>query len=383
MRTKTDWTLFFTILAMVCFGLVMVYSASAVIVGVNQATQELDPRLSYSGIMRQTIFAFFSFVLMMLIKSFDYQKLDKPVWAFGITGLVIMALLAVVFVDGENHRWFRLFMGAKLQPSEFAKPALVLFLAFFLTHRRQDVNSWYTLAPACLVVGLVAFMVVLGDYGTALVLVAPAVIMFVVAGLNIRYLALTLLAVFVTSLIAVTVIPYRRARMVAFFDPKHEVVSKLPEPLKTFLDVKVDASKTNYQSTQAKIAIGSGGLFGEGLMQSRQKHRYLPLSESDYIFALVGEELGLWGCLAVLTGFSIILWRGLRLFYIAPDEFGKYLALGITASIVVQAFFNMTVALDLVPSKGIPLPMISAGGSSMMATLISLGLVLSVSERAG
>jgi cell division protein FtsW len=383
MRTRTDWTLFFTIVAMVCFGLVMVYSASAVVVGVNKETLELEPRLSYAGVGRQALFAAVSFLLMMLIKGLDYQKFDKAAWAFGVTGIVVAALLAVVFVDSENHRWFRLLFGAKLQPSEFAKPALVLFLAFFLTHRRQDVNSWYTLAPACLVVGLVAFMVVLGDYGTALVLIAPAVVMFVVAGLNIRYLGFTLLAVFLASLFAVTIIPYRRARMVAFFDPQHVVVKKLPEPLKSFLDVKVESSKTNYQSTQAKLALGSGGMFGAGLMQSRQKHRYLPESESDYIFALVGEELGFWGCIAVVAGFSIILWRGLRLFYLAPDEFGKYLALGITASIVVQAMFNMTVALDLVPSKGIPLPMISAGGSSMMATLISLGMVLSVSERAG
>ena len=258
-----------------------------------------------------------------------------------------------------------------------------MVLAFFLTHRRQNVNSWYTIAPAGLVVGLVSFMVVLGDYGTALVLVAPAIVMFVVAGLNLRYLAMTLLAVFVASVIAVTAIPFRRARMVAFFDPKHEIVSKLPEPFKTFFSAKADTAKTNYQPQQARIAVGSGGLFGAGLMRSRQKHRYLPESESDYIYALVGEELGLWGCIAVVAGFSIILWRGLRLFYIAPDDFGRYLALGITASIVVQAFFNITVALDLIPSKGIPLPMISAGGSSMMATLISLGMVLSVSERAG
>lgn len=383
MRTKTDWTLFFTIVAMVCFGLVMVYSASAVVVGVNQKTLELEPRLSYAGIGRQFLFALLSFVLMMIIKGYNYQKLDKPVWAFGVTGLVVVLLLAVVFVDSEHHRWFRLFMGAKLQPSEFAKPALVMFLAFFLTHRRQDVNSWYTLAPACLVVGLVAFMVVLGDYGTALVLVAPAVVMFVVAGLNLRYLAGAILAIFLASLFAVTVIPYRRARMVAFFDPQKIYVKKMPEPLRSFLDVKAESSKTNYQATQAKLALGSGGVFGAGLMQSRQKHRYLPESESDYIFALVGEELGFWGCTAVVIGFSIILWRGLRLFYLAPDDFGKYLALGITASIVVQALFNITVALDLVPSKGIPLPMISAGGSSMMATLISLGMVLSVSERAG
>ena len=382
MRTKTDWTLFFTIVAMVCFGLVMVYSASAVVVGVNQ-NMEIEPRLSYAGLGRQGLFAALSFLFMMLIKRFDYQKLDKAAWAFGVTGVVVVALLAVVFVDADNHRWFRLFMGAKLQPSEFAKPALVMFLAFFLTHRRQDVNSWYTLAPACLVVGLVAFMVVLGDYGTALVLVVPAVVMFVVAGLNLRYLAYAMLTIFLVSVAAVMAVQYRRARMVAFFDPTHENVRKLPEPLRGFLDVKVESSKTNYQPQQAKLAIGYGGVFGAGLMQSRQKHRYLPFAESDYIFALVGEELGLWGCAAVVIGFGIILWRGLRLFYIAPDEFGKYLALGITASIVVQALFNITVALDLVPSKGIPLPMVSAGGSSMMATLISLGMVLSVSERAG
>jgi cell division protein FtsW len=138
-----------------------------------------------------------------------------------------------------------------------------------------------------------------------------------------------------------------------------------------------------YQVKQSKIAVGSGGFFGLGLMEGQQKMHYLPEAHTDFIYAVVGEELGLWGTSAVIAGFLVLLYRGLRLFYSAPDDFGRYLALAITVSIVLQAFVNISVVLDMAPTKGIPLPLISYGGSSMLGTLLMLGMLMSVSEHSG
>ncbi len=151
--------------------------------------------------------------------------------------------------------------------------------------------------------------------------------------------------------------------------------------VKKYMTEAATIRDAGYQARQSKIAIGSGGVTGLGLMQGRQKIMYLPEAHTDFIYAVIGEELGLFGCTAVLAGFLIILWRGLQLCWLAPDDFGRYLALGITSSIVVQALINISVVLDMGPTKGIPLPMISAGGSSLLSTLMCLGILLSVSEH--
>lgn len=377
-RLKTDWTLFLTILMMVCFGLVIVYSASSVAAELKYHTTK------YSFITRQLCWAVASFLLLMFLKRRDYRTLYSPIVAFTGLGLVMAALVVVYFVDSKTHRWFRMGIGS-LQPSEFAKPALVVFLAYFISKRLEAINDRYTLRPALMVVGAVLFVVVGPDFGTAVVLALTSAVMFYVAGIDRRYIAMAVLGGLCCAGVAVLAKPYRLSRVIGFFDPDHKVLKAIDHSGKIDAWMKSGTSTrdTTYQARQSKIAVGAGGVFGAGLMQGKQKLLYLPEAHTDFIYAVVGEELGLWGCTALLAGFLMILWRGWRLFWLAPDPFGQYLALGITACLVLQALMNISVALGLGPTKGIPLPMISFGGSSLLSSLISLGILLSVSEQAG
>ena len=376
-RLKTDWVLFWTIAVMVCFGLVMVYSASSVMA-------ELKFKSTYFFIQRQAAWAVASFLVLMLFKRFDYRKLCSPVWAFAPLGVVLAMLVVVYFTDTRRHRWFNL-SSISLQPSEIAKPALVIFLAYFISRRLNAINDRHTLGPALLALGVLAATVVVADLGTAVVLVLTAVVCFYVAGLQHKYLVTALAAAMLIAGAAVAAKPYRLARIAGKFDPEYRLIDKLSPSgkLKQYIRNSLAARDPSYQAKQSRIAVGSGGVLGVGLMQGKQKLLYLPEAHTDFIYAVVGEELGLWGCGAVLAGFFLILWRGLRLFWTAPDDFGSYIALGATAAIVLQALINMSVVLDIGPTKGIPLPMISHGGSSLLSTLTCLGMLLSVSEQAG
>jgi cell division protein FtsW len=375
-RLKTDWTLFFTIVVMVCFGMVMVYSASSVMA-------ELKYKSSSFFIIQQLAWAVASFLVLMLFKSIDYKKFKDPVWAFAPLGMVVALLVVVYFADPRRHRWLSI-AGHGLQPSEFAKPALIVFLAYFITLRQRAINDKHTLAPAMIALAVLAGTVVIADLGTAVVLVLTAAVMFYVAGLERRYFVMAVAGAAVLAVFAVAAKPYRLARIIGYIDPEYKVIDRINPggQLKTYVHSSLATRDTSYQARQSKIAVGSGGVLGVGLMQGRQKLLYLPEAHTDFIYAVVGEELGLWGSAAVLFGFLVILWRGFRLFWV-QDDFGRYLALGVTASVVVQALINMSVVLDMAPTKGIPLPMISYGGSSLLSTLTSLGILLSVSEHAG
>src|SRR5947209_8356220 len=361
---------------MVCFGLVIVYSASSVMA-------ELKFKSSTHFIVRQFGWAVISFIVMMYCKGHDYRAMKSPQFAFAALGVVLILLIAVYFADWRSHRWFRLPFGS-LQPSEFAKPALIVFLAYFLTRRTQLINDRRTIMQGALALAVLAATVVVADLGTAIVLVATALVMFFVAGLDWKYFAVAVAAILLFAGIAIIVKPYRLARVVGYVDPEFTIIDTIDSSgkIKKLMNDSVAGRDGGYQIRQAKIAIGSGGPVGLGLMQSKQKWLFLPESHTDTIYAVIGEELGLSGCVLVLGGFLIVLWRGLRLYWTAPDDFGRYLALGITSSIVIQALINISVVLDLGPTKGIPLPMISAGGSSLLSTLLCLGLLLSVSEQA-
>lgn len=379
-QLKSDWLLFGTVVAMVGAGLVMIYSASSVVA-------QLNPRInsSFYYAYHQLIWAAVSFVALMFFKRRDYRMLQSPGWAFGSLGMVLFLQLLVFFLDGKTHRWFRLQGVGTLQPSEFAKPALIIFFAYFVTQKRDAINTRRTIIAASLALAVLAATVGLGDLGTAIVLIVPAAVVFYVAGLERKFV---LAALAVGALIAVGFVaskPYRMARMVGFFDPDYKYIDILDPDgrIKKYINQSVTTRDAGYQVKQSKIAIGSGGPLGLGLMQGRQKILYLPEAHTDFIYAVIGEELGLWGCGAILAGFLVILWRGFQLYWVANDDFGRYLALGVTSSIVIQALINMSVVLGMGPTKGIPLPMISAGGSSLMSTLICLGMLLSVSEHSG
>ena len=379
-QMKSDWLLFGTVVAMVGVGLVMVYSASSMVA-------QLNPRInsSYYYAEHQLVWAALSFVALMFFKRRDYRMLQSPAWAFGSLGMVLFLQLLVFFLDSKTHRWFRLQGVGTLQPSEFAKPALIIFFAYFVTQKREAINSRRTIVAAGLALAVLAATVGLGDLGTAVVLIVPAAVVFYIAGLERKFVVAALA---VGALVAVGFVaskPYRMARMVGFFDPEYKYIDMLDTDgkIKKYISQSVTTRDAGYQVRQSKIAIGSGGPLGVGLMQGKQKILYLPEAHTDFIYAVVGEELGLWGCGAILLGFLVILWRGVQLYWVANDDFGRYLALGVTSSIVIQALINMSVVLGMGPTKGIPLPMISAGGSSLLSTLICLGMLLSVSEHSG
>ncbi len=377
-RLKTDWILFLTILAMVAFGLVMVYSASSAIAEIRNGVAP------YYFAVRQLGWALVSFFALMYFKRMDYRRLNTPTWAFSALGIVL-GLLVMVYFFGSRHRWFRFAGIGSFQPSEFAKPALIIFLAYFLDRRARVINDRRTLQQAFVAVAMLAGVVVVADLGTAMVPVITAVIVFWVAGLEKKYMLRAGAIAAVLGSIAIISSPYRLNRVIGYIDRDYTKIEMIDTHgrLRAWLEQSTKGRDTTYQPLQSKIAVGTGGVLGVGLTQGKQKLMFLPEADSDFIYATIGEELGLWGATAVLAGFLVILWRGVSLFVLARDDFGKYLALGVTVAIVVQAFINISVVLDMGPTKGFPLPMISLGGSSLLSTLTCLGMLLSVSEHEG
>jgi cell division protein FtsW len=381
MKRRTDWILFGTVVAMVFFGLLFLYSASSI-------TAQLDERYksTWHFVARQAEWAAVAVTVMMALKSLPHRKLKNPALAFGGIGIASLLLAAVYFIDHDHHRWLRL--GAfQFQPSELAKPALVLFLAFFVTWRAPAINNpRYTLAPAALGIGLVLFAIAVADLGTPIVLGAAAIGVFYVAGLKYRYCAVVAVLALIGMAVCIWREPYRLGRVTRFVDPQYKFLAKIDPKgvVKNRIEQSLKTHDTNYQSEQSKIAVGTGGVTGVGLMNGKQKLWYLPEAHTDFIYAVVGEETGLIGTLGLLAGFCLIGWRGLRAAWrLQNDDFGRYLALAITMVVVVQGLLNMSVVLDMMPTKGIPLPMVSYGGSSLLCTLAQLGVLMSVSENAG
>jgi cell division protein FtsW len=379
-RLKTDWILFFTVLAMVFAGVLIVYSASAIMA-------QMGPnRSAWFYVERQAAWAVIALTIMMALKSTHYRKLQNPAVALSAISVSLFLLVAVYFLDSANHRWLRLGGPVGVQPSELAKPALVIFLAFFVSWRARAINNpRYTLVPAAMAVGLVILAVVVADLGTAIVLGAAAALVFFAAGLEKRYCAIVGALAMIGLVFFVFSKTYRLARVVMFFDPQFKIIEKFDKKgtIKTRLQESLVTRDTNYQLEQSKIAVGAGGPLGLGFMGGRQKLLYLPEAHKDFIYAVAGEELGMIGSVGLLLGFTIIFWRGIRATLRINDEFGRFLALGLTVIVVVQGFMHMSVVLGMMPTKGIPLPMISYGGSSLVSTLASLGMLMNVSEHAG
>jgi cell division protein FtsW len=376
-RLKTDWILFLTVLFLVCAGLVMVYSASSIVA-------ELKYHVSTTYFFaRQLEWAIFSFLILLYCMKRDYRRWNEPRFAFAGLGVVLLLLVLVYFTDSSSHRWLK--AGPfSLQPSELAKPALALFLAFFLSRRLDVINDKHTLRPIAVSICVIALSVAVADLGTAVVIVVTSAVVVFVAGLESRYLIVCAVLGALLGVGFIAMKPYRLARAIEFIDTNHKLLAKLDPQGRILRYAKKTTSTSDpgYQQRQAKIAIGSGGLAGLGLMESKQKLLYLPEAHTDFIYGVVGEETGLLGCSLLLCGFLVVLWRGMWVYLHAADEFGRYLALSVTVLVVVQALINMSVVLDLMPNKGIPLPFISYGGSSLLSTLLCMGMLLSVSEHA-
>ncbi|HEX4165215.1 MAG TPA: putative peptidoglycan glycosyltransferase FtsW [Bryobacteraceae bacterium] len=377
-RVKTDWILFLTVLTLVCFGLVMVYSSSSFVA-------ELKYHVSAAHFfVRQLAWAIVSFILLLYCMRRDYRQWNSPKVAFACLGVVMLLLVAVFVTDSNSHRWLK--AGPfSVQPSELAKPALAIFLSFFLCRRLETLNERNTLAPIAVAVSVMALAVALADFGTAVVLVTMTVAVMFVAGIETRFLVLCAVLGVLLGAGFIIMKPYRLMRAIEFVDKDHKLLTHLDPNghILRYAHQTASTSDPGYQQLQSKIAVGSGGLTGVGLMQSKQKLLFLPEAHTDFIYGVIGEETGFFGSALLIVGFAVVLWRGIRAFVRANDDFGRYLALSVTVCIVVQALINMSVVLGLAPNKGIPLPFISTGGTSLLSSLLMMGILLSVSEHAG
>jgi len=359
-KLAPDRTLFIAAIAIVGFGIVMLYSASSVIAMESH-------RSPYFFAVKQGMWAAMGVLLMIVLTRFDYRKLRHRAVVYGLLGATVALLVAVLFSPPLNnaHRWIRLGL-ISFQPSELAKLSLVLTLAYQLDRRSDRLEDfWSGWFPSLLITGLLGYLVLIEpDYGTAFCLVFIGSCLLFVSGVPLGQLTMLALSSAPVLLWLIFSEDYRRERFLIFFDPDQDPLGK------------------GFQILQSLIAVGSGGVLGKGFMASQQKHFYLPEPHADFIFAVVGEELGLIGGLAVLAGFSVLLWRGLVIADRAPDRFGSLLATGLTMFLVGQGLINMGVVLGILPTTGIPLPFVSAGGSSLLAGMAAVGLLLSVSQHA-
>ena len=359
-KLAPDKWLFAATIGLALFGVVMVYSASAVM-----AARENGNQFFY--VLKQGVWVAIGFGVMLLMMQFNYQQLKRRHIVYGLLLVTILALFAVFGFSSSNgaHRWIKL-PGVSLQPSEVSKVALIIFLAYFLEKRAgEEGDLWRTFIPCGAITAFLAGLVVIEpDLGTALMLAVIFVVMIYTAGARVLHLAVAAAPALVIAAGLLIFVPWRLRRLITFLDPW------------------ADQQGAGFQVVQSLIAVGSGGPQGLGFAQGKQKMLYLPFAHSDFIFAVIGEELGLVGALAVVAVFALFLWRGVRTALLAPDRFGMLLSLGIVTSIVAQALFNISVVLSLVPTKGIPLPFISYGGSSLVPTLAAVGILLNVSQHA-
>jgi cell division protein FtsW len=358
-RVNVDRWLFTVTLVLVFVGLVMVFSASAVMAKERYGS-------GYYFLLKQLGWAVAGLAAMIVGMKIDYRHYKRPTVVFLVLGVTALLLISVFFLDRSHntHRWIH-WGGFSLQPSELAKPALILFLAYFLESRIKTMDDLRnTLLPAVVpTLVFVALIVFQPDLGTALACCAITACVLFVAGMNLKYLGYAFLASILPLYFLIFRVAWRRDRILAFLNPFS------------------DPQGRGFHMIQSLIAVSTGGITGVGLMEGKQKLFYLPEPHTDFIFAVTAEELGLVGSVIIVALFAIFLWRGIRTALRTPDMFGRLLVVGITCMVVVQAFVNISVVLGMMPTKGIPLPFVSYGGSSLFMTLACVGVLLNVTKQ--
>ncbi len=358
-RVGVDKWLFGVVLLLVLFGLVMVFSASAVM-----ATAESGSPYKY--VAKQAMFALLGLGALTLLMQVDYRRYNTPRVVFPAMAFTTLLLVSVFAMPKLNHthRWFKAGFFT-FQPSELATPFVVLFLAYFLQTRINRMEDWKgtvlrAALPPLVFVGLIMKE---PDLGTALVCAGVTMAMLYLAGMQVKWIGLAMLAASPVMYYMLWMVPFRRARMETFIHPELDPLGK------------------GFHIMQSLIAVGTGGVRGLGLMEGRQKLYFLPEAWTDFIFANISEELGLLGSLALVSLFAIFGYRGMRAAFLSTDPFARFLAFGLTAAILIQAFFNMSVAIALLPTKGITLPFISFGGTSLFVTLAGMGVLLNITRE--
>jgi cell division protein FtsW len=358
-RIGVDKWLFFTVTLLTVFGLVMVFSASAILAEAKDGSP-------YHYVAKQGLYAFLGMIALVLLMKVDYRKYNSRKVVYAALAITTTLLVAVFLMHSLNntHRWFKLGPFLTFQPSELAKPVTVLFLAWYLQSRIHQMDDWkHTVLRASLPpLVFIALIMKEPDLGTALVCAGVTALMLYLAGIRIRYLGIAAVLASPVLYWFLFRVPWRKARMLAYLNPG------------------ADMKGNGYHILQSLIAVGSGGLNGLGLMEGRQKLYFLPEAWTDFIFANISEELGLVGALVLVGLFVFLGYRGLRAAFYSTDPFARFLAFGLTVTILIQAFFNMSVALALVPTKGITLPFVSFGGTSIFFTLAGMGVLLNVTR---
>lgn len=358
-QLEADKVLFGAVIILVLFGIIMVFSASAVIA----SEQHLS---STYYLARQGVWAVLGILVMVIMMNVDYRHLSNPLVVFPALGLQVVMLLLVLLASPSQHihRWLHL-GPIGFQPSEFSKIAMIVFLAYFLEMRKKEISDWKrTLLPIGLVAGIDALLILREpDFGTTLALLMIVAAMLFAAGLPLVYFGYGVLVAIPVAGWLILHVGYRYKRILAFLNP-------YAHPL-----------GAGFQILQSYIAVGTGGITGVGLMEGKQKLFFLPEPQTDFIFAVIGEELGLIGAVCVLILFGVILWRGLRAAARCSNDFGRMLAIGLTVMVVGEALVNISVVIGLLPTKGIPLPLISYGGSSLVMTLLAIGILLNISQN--
>jgi cell division protein FtsW len=366
-RLENDRWLFGVTLALCLFGAVMILSASAV-------TAEQQYGHSYIFLARQAAWLLLGLTGMFALMRTDYRKLREPAVIYPVVCVVLLMLVGTFFLDKSHatHRWIK-FGPVNIQPSELAKLAVILYLAWFLDLKRRGKSGMefckedfmQTILPAAgPILICVALVLLQPDLGTAIEIVLVATAVLYVAGISWKWIAAGAVAAMPVLYLLITHVAYRQARLMAFLHPDS------------------DPQGAGFQLLQSLIAVGSGGFTGVGLMESKQKLFYLPEAHTDFIYAVICEELGFIGAMVIIALFVVYGWRGTRAAFSAPDGFGRLLALGITAMVMSQALINFAVVLGMVPTKGIPLPFISYGGSSLLVMLLATGVLLNISQQA-
>ncbi len=358
-RIPYDEGLIVIVLALLGFGLIMVFSASTVV------SAELYGSQTWI-FTRQLLFVFLGLVTLMVSMKIDYHFYERRSVIYSLRTLSLALLVFLLVVPGSSgvQRWIRL-GPANFQPSELAKLAVILFSSFYLATRKEALHSFKRgLLPYLAVVGTVVFLVLIEpDLGTAASIALTASFLLFLGGVRYRYLLGLILALIPALYFLVVLVPYRLNRILAFLHPER------------------DPYGIGYQIRQSLIAVGSGGWNGLGYAQGKQKLFFLPEPHTDFIYAVVGEEFGFLGCLTVLVFFGLFFWRGTRIAVRAESAFGTYLGLGIACMIVFQAYVNMSMVISLLPTKGLPLPFVSMGGSSMIMTMAAVGILLNISRQ--
>jgi cell division protein FtsW len=356
-----DRYLFGAAMLIIVLGLVMIYSASAMI-----ALQKTGKDNPYYFVARQLLWLLPGSIVMLVLMHLDLNRLRRPQVLYTLMGLLVAVLVLVLFQRSVNgtHRWI-LLPGFQLQPSEFAKPLVVLFLASQLSQKEERINELSsTLLPLGAVVALVCGLILLEpDFGTSFTILLVSASLLFVAGVSWRKMAFFAIGLIPAALALILSADYRRERLMTFLNPEADPLGK------------------GFQAMQSLIAIGTGGLGGLGVGKGRQKLYFLPEPHTDFIFSIIGEELGFIGAVALMGAFGFLVWRGFRLVWASQDRFTFYGALGLSLMIGVQVLINVSVALCLLPTKGLPLPLVSYGGSSLVASMAAIGILLNFSQH--